>query len=71
MHANLTARFMRLAAAMIALVLGFALVGAAIAQAIQANSDTQDAPVYVPGIAYGVIDRVRASHTHPWHALPG
>jgi hypothetical protein len=47
---------MRPAAAMIALLLGFALVGAAIAQAIKANSDTQDAPVYTPGIAYGVID---------------
>ena len=70
MHANLKARFMRPAAAMIALLLGFALVGAAIAQAIQANSDSQELPVYSPGIAYGVIDELGQAILTPGMLYP-
>jgi hypothetical protein len=56
MHAELKTRVLRPAAAMIALLLGLTLVGAVIAQAIQANSDSQELPVYAPGIAYGIVD---------------
>ena len=41
------------------------MVGAAIAQAITANSDTQDPPVYTPGIAYGIIDESGQSLVAP------
>jgi hypothetical protein len=42
--------------ATLALLIGLGMVGAAIAQAIYANSDSLDQPVYAPGIAYGTID---------------
>jgi hypothetical protein len=70
MNPNLKARVLRPAAVMLALLLGFALVGAAIAQAIQANSDAQDPPVYVPGIAYGVIDETGQALTAPGVIYP-
>ena len=56
MQSNLKPRIFRPAALILSLLMGLGLVGAAIAQAIQANSDTQDPPIYSPGIAYGVID---------------
>lgn len=48
-------RVSRPAIVLLALIVGLGMVGAAIAQAINANSDSQDPPVYVEGIAYGVI----------------
>jgi hypothetical protein len=70
MNQNLRTRFLRPAAVMLALLLGLALVGAAIAQAIQANSDTQDPPGYVPGIAYGVSDETGQTLSSPGMLFP-
>jgi hypothetical protein len=56
MQSNLKSRAFRPAILALALLSGLSLVGVAIGQAIRANSDTQDPPVYREGIAYGVID---------------
>jgi hypothetical protein len=70
MNQTLKAHFLRPAAVMLALLLGLALVGVAIAQVIQANSDMQDPPVYVPGIAYGVSDETGQTLASPGVTYP-
>jgi hypothetical protein len=70
MQSNFKTRAFRPAILALTLLLGMGLVGAAIAQAIRANSDTQDPPVYVEGIAYGVIDEVGQALVSPTTIYP-
>jgi hypothetical protein len=70
MHPLNRSRITRPAIVILALVLGLGMVGAAIAQAINANSDTQDPPIYAPGIAYGVIDEQSQGVASPQGLYP-
>lgn len=70
MHPLNRSRFTRPAIVILALILGLGMVGAAIAQAINANSDSQDSPVEVPGIAYGVIDEQSQGFASPEGIYP-
>ncbi len=70
MRPDLKTRVFRSALLALALLLGMGMVGAAIAQAIRANSDTQDPPIYTEGIAYGVIDEGGQALASPTSIYP-
>ena len=70
MRSDLKTHVFRSALLTLALLLGLGMVGAAIAQAIQANSDTQDPPAYTEGIAYAVIDEGGQALASPTSIYP-